>query len=119
VVAVNKYERRGAEDARRDVARQMVRNREAFGVPWEQMPVFGTSAARFDDDGVTALYQFLRDLLADSGLSLQPGRLPAVSTSVSTGLTTMVPPARVRYLAEVAETVRGYHEGTRRLADAA
>ncbi|MCB1301192.1 MAG: cobalamin-dependent protein, partial [Tetrasphaera sp.] len=55
VVAINKFERRGAEDARRDVAKQMVRNREAFGVPWEDMPVFGTSAARFDDDGVTAL----------------------------------------------------------------
>jgi methylmalonyl-CoA mutase len=51
VVAVNKYERRGAEDARRDVARQLVRNREAFGVSWQDMPVFGTSAARFDDDG--------------------------------------------------------------------
>ena len=61
VVAINKYERRGAEDARRDVARQLVRNREAFGASWEDMPVFGTSAARFDDDGVTALYQQLRE----------------------------------------------------------
>jgi methylmalonyl-CoA mutase len=118
-VAVNKYERRGAEDARRDVARQLVRNREAFGSAWEEMPVFGTSAARFDDDGVTALYQYTRDLLADRGLSLQPGRLPAVSTKVSTGLTTMVPAARVRYLAEVADTVRGYHSATDQLADAA
>jgi len=57
VVAVNKFERRGAEDARRDVARQMVRNREAFGQSWDTMPVFGTSAARFNDDGVTALFQ--------------------------------------------------------------
>ncbi len=62
VVAINKFERRGGEDARRDVARQLVRNREAFGVPWEEMPVFGTSAARFDDDGVTALYQHLKGL---------------------------------------------------------
>jgi len=59
VVAINKFERRGAEDARRDVARQLVRNREAFGVPWEEMPVFGTSAARFDDDGVSGLYQYV------------------------------------------------------------
>ena len=43
VVAINKFERRGAEDARRDVARQLVRNREAFGATWEDMPVFGTS----------------------------------------------------------------------------
>ena len=64
VVAINKFERRGAEDARRDVARQLVRNRDAFGQSWEDMPVFGTSAATFNDDGVTALYHHLRDLLA-------------------------------------------------------
>ena len=64
VVAINKFERRGAEDARRDVGRQLVRNREAFGASWEDMPVFGTSAATFNDDGVTALYQHLRGLLA-------------------------------------------------------
>ena len=63
VVAINKFERRGAEDARRDVARQLVRNRDAFGQSWEDMPVFGTSAATFNDDGVTALYHHLRDLL--------------------------------------------------------
>ena len=64
-VAINKFERRGAEDALRDVGRQLVRNREAFGAAWQDMPVFGTSAATFDDDGVTALYHHLRDLLAD------------------------------------------------------
>ena len=77
VVAVNKFERRGAEDARRDVARQLVRNREAFGVPWEDMPVFGTSAARFNDDGVSALYQHLKTLLAGQGLPAGSGRAPA------------------------------------------
>jgi methylmalonyl-CoA mutase len=44
VVAINKFERRGAEDACRAVAQQLVRNRQAFGIPWEQMPAFGTSA---------------------------------------------------------------------------
>ena len=78
VVAINKFERRGAEDALRDVARQLVRNREAFGAAWSQMPVFGTSAARFDDDGVTALYQHLRELLAAQGLPAVAGMLPAV-----------------------------------------
>ncbi len=63
VVAINKFERRGAEDAMRDVGRQLVRNREAFGQKPEDMPVFGTSAATFNDDGVTALYQHLRGLL--------------------------------------------------------
>ncbi len=55
VVAINKFERRGAEDARRDVGRQLVRNREAFGVAGRTCRSSAPSAARFDDDGVTAL----------------------------------------------------------------
>jgi methylmalonyl-CoA mutase len=118
VVAINKFERRGAEDARRDVARQLVRNREAFGAAPEDMPVFGTSAATFNDDGVTALYQYLRDALAERGLSVSAGLLPAVNGKVSTGAGTVIPGSRVRYLADIAETVRGYHELTRRQAAA-
>ncbi|GAB3374703.1 fused isobutyryl-CoA mutase/GTPase IcmF [Amycolatopsis echigonensis] len=112
VVAINKFERRGAEDARRDVARQLVRNREAFGSAPEDMPVYGTSAAKFNDDGVTALYQHLRDVLADRGLSVSAGTLPAVSGKVSTDASTIIPGNRARYLAEISETVRGYHEQT-------
>ncbi|WP_406629198.1 fused isobutyryl-CoA mutase/GTPase IcmF [Amycolatopsis sp. WGS_07] len=112
VVAINKFERRGAEDARRDVARQLVRNREAFGSAPEEMPVYGTSAAKFNDDGVTALYQHLRDMLADRGLSVSTGTLPAVSGKVSTDASTIIPGNRARYLAEISETVRGYHEQT-------
>jgi len=112
VVAINKYERRGAEDARRDVARQMVRNREAFGASWQDMPVFGTSAARFNDDGVTALYQHLRGLLADKGLKVGEGVLPVVDTKASTGLTSVLPSNRERYLAQISEAVRGYHAET-------
>ena len=66
-VAINKFDRRGAEDALRDVRRQLVRNREAFGSKPDEMPVFGTVASRFNDDGVTALYQHLRGLLAEHG----------------------------------------------------
>jgi methylmalonyl-CoA mutase len=109
VVAINKYERRGAEDARRDVSRQLVRNREAFGVPWEQMPVFGTSAARFDDDGVTALYQHVRELLLAKGLRKFDGVLPPADVRASTRLAGVLPRGRERYLAEIAETVRAYH----------
>ena len=112
VVAINKYERRGAEDARRDVARQLVRNREAFGSSWEEMPVFGTSAARFDDDGVTALYQELAALLAGYGLPAGDGVLARVETRVSTGLSSMIESGRERYLAEIADTVRGFHGRT-------
>ena len=59
LVAINKFDRRGAEDALRDVRRQLARNRHHFSAA-EQMPVFGTVASRFNDDGVTALYQHLR-----------------------------------------------------------
>ncbi|MEO7287033.1 MAG: methylmalonyl-CoA mutase family protein, partial [Jatrophihabitantaceae bacterium] len=114
VVAINKYERRGSEDARRDVARQLVRNREAFGKTWQDMPVFGTSAASYNDDGVTALYQHLREVLIGKGLAAGEGVLPRVSVMASTGLSTPVPAHRVRYLAEIAEAVRGYHARTDR-----
>ncbi|RYJ02938.1 MAG: methylmalonyl-CoA mutase, partial [Actinomycetales bacterium] len=118
-VAINKFERRGAKDALRDVGRQMVRNREAFGQRPEDMPVFGTSAATFNDDGVTALYQFLRELLAEDGLEIEEGTLPTVEVRSSSGIRQVLPTDRVRYLAEITETVRGYHDRTEELALAA
>jgi methylmalonyl-CoA mutase len=114
VVAINKYERRGAEDARRDVGRQLVRNREAFGSTWEDMPVFGTSAATFNDIGVTALYQHLCRLLAEDGLTVGEGRLPRTDRKTSVEHAAAVPPNRARYLADIAETLRGYHAQTER-----
>ncbi len=119
VVAINKFERRGAMDALRDVGRQLVRNREAFGQRPDDMPVFGTSAATFNDDGVTALYQHLRGELAERGLTLDEGTLPHVDVRHSSGITQVVPPQRVRYLSEIAETVRGYHTQTAELAEQA
>ncbi|MFN8193712.1 MAG: fused isobutyryl-CoA mutase/GTPase IcmF [Nocardioidaceae bacterium] len=119
VVAINKFERRGAADALRDVGRQLVRNREAFGQRPEDMPVFGTSAATFNDDGVTALYQHLSGVLAQRGLPLDEGVLPRVDVRHSSGITQVVPPQRVRYLSEIADAVRGYHADTERHADQA
>lgn len=107
-VAINKFDRKGAADALRDVAKQVQRNREAFTVMPDQMPVFGTMASRFNDDGVTALYQALKPRLAQLGLQLDEGRLPLAATRHSTHQTPIVPPARTRYLAEIADTVRGY-----------
>ncbi|GAA4227044.1 methylmalonyl-CoA mutase family protein [Actinomadura meridiana] len=112
VVAINKFERRGAADALRDVSRQLVRNREAFGQRPDDMPVYGTSAATFNDDGVTALYQHLGGLLGEHGLRLADGVLPEAATKVSTSAATVIPPGRVRYLSGIAETVRGYHADT-------
>jgi methylmalonyl-CoA mutase len=111
-IAINKFERRGGEDARRDVARQLVRNREQFGTPWQEMPVFGTSAARFADDGVTALYHHLKALAQDHGLARFPGTLAPVAGRVSTGLRSALPTGRERYLSEVAEAARAYHRTT-------
>ena len=123
VVAINKFERRGAEDAMRDVGRQLVRNREAFGKRPEDMPVFGTSAATFNDDGVTALYQHLAGLLAKEqgshGLHLEEGALPRVDVRHSSKIRQVVPAGRVRYLSEITETVRGYHARTDELVDQA
>jgi methylmalonyl-CoA mutase len=126
-VAINKFERRGADDALRDVRRQLQRNRESIrarfggpqragsgsiGAPIEDLPVFGTIAARFNDDGLTALYQHLRGLLGGHGLAAGGGALAPVETRVPTGMIAIVPPARTRYLAEVAESVRDYHRRT-------
>ena len=107
-VAINKFDRKGAADALRDVAKQVQRNREAFTVMPDAMPVFGTMASRFNDDGVTALYQALKVRLAALGLPVTEGRLPLVNTKHSTHQTPVVPAARTRYLAEITDTVRGY-----------
>ncbi|WP_395698969.1 fused isobutyryl-CoA mutase/GTPase IcmF [Aquabacterium sp.] len=107
-VAINKFDRKGAADALRDVAKQVQRNRGTFNVMPDQMPVYGTMASRFNDDGVTALYQALKPRLAALGLPLAEGRLPPANTRHSTHQTPVVPGARVRYLAEISDTVRGY-----------
>jgi isobutyryl-CoA mutase len=115
-VAINKFDRKGSADALRDVAKQVQRNREAFTVMPDQMPVFGTMASRFNDDGVTALYQALKVRLGALGLPLGEGRLPLVNTRHSTHQTPIVPAARTRYLAEIADTVRGYKARVRQQA---
>ncbi len=109
-VAINKFDRKGAQDALRDVAKQVQRNREAWTSRTEAMPVFGTMASRFNDDGVTALYQALKPRLAALGLLLEAGRLPLADTRHSTQQTPVVPAARVRYLAEISASVRGYKQ---------
>ena len=118
-VAINKFDRRGALDALREVRRQMVRNREAFTDGPESMPVFGTIAARFNDDGVTSLYQHLRGLLAAKGLSVAQGLLTPVTDRVSSKAAAIVAPERNRYLAEISAGVRSYHSHTAEQAVAA
>jgi methylmalonyl-CoA mutase len=74
------------------------------------MPVFGTMAAHFNDDGVTALYQAMKLRLQALGLKLSQGRLPVVKVRHSSHQTPIVPSARSRYLAEISDTVRGYKQ---------
>ena len=109
-VAINKFDRKGALDALRDVAKQYQRNRELFGQRPEEMPVFGTMAARFNDDGVTALYQAVLPALVGKGLKVAKSKLPVVKVRSSSEGRAIVPADRTRYLAEIADTVRGYHK---------
>ncbi|PID46363.1 MAG: methylmalonyl-CoA mutase [Proteobacteria bacterium] len=107
-VAINKFDRKGAEDAYRDVCKQIQRNREAFMESPESMPVFGTIAARFNDDGVTALYKELLSQLQSLGMVAQEDALADTGIRKSSGNSVIIPAERARYLAEIAETVRGY-----------
>ena len=111
-IAINKFDRKGAQDALRDVAKQYQRNRELWSQSPDQMPVFGTQASRFNDDGVTALYHGLLPKLAELGLKVEPSKLAVPPQRHSSGKNVIVPPARARYLAEIADTVRGYHKNT-------
>ncbi|MFA7606400.1 MAG: methylmalonyl-CoA mutase family protein, partial [Rhodocyclaceae bacterium] len=110
-VAINKFDRKGAEDALRDVRKQYQRNRELFSQNTDDMPVFGTMAARFNDDGVTALYQAIFPTLVGKGLkAAKQGKLPLVAVKASSRGRAIVPAERTRYLAEIADTVRDYHK---------
>lgn len=119
VIAINKFDRKGAADALRDVAKQVQRNREDFSVSPEQMPVYGTMASRFNDNGVSALYKAILEQLSHKGLSATGGVLPVTDTRHSTDDTVIVPSHRSRYLAEIAETVRDYHKTAEQQASVA
>lgn len=111
-VAINKFDRKGAQDALRDVAKQYQRNRELWSQKPDQMPVYGTQASRFNDDGVTALYQGILPALTARGLTSTASKLAKVDVKFSSANNVIVPPARSRYLAEIADTVRAYHKQT-------
>src|SRR5271156_1240378 len=108
-VAINKFDRKGAQDALRDVRKQYQRNRSQFQQAPDTMPVFGTMASRFNDDGVTALYQAMLPRLQEHGLRLKAGKLPRTAVKASSRGRAVVPAERVRYLAEISEAVRDYH----------
>ena len=111
-IAINKFDRRGAEDARRSVCRQWLRSHPGTDYDPDSAPVFGTIASRFNDEGTTALYQYLREELTRKGLRIKEPNLAPVDSRVSRSASAIVPVDRVRYLAEITDTVRSYHQTT-------
>ncbi|MDX1531366.1 MAG: methylmalonyl-CoA mutase family protein, partial [Rhodothermales bacterium] len=109
-VALNKFEKRGSEDALRDVRKQVQRNRAAFDRRPEEMPVYPTMAAHFNDPGVSRLYlavldKLNRDFRFDRRSRVYDReRLPEVDPSEQA----IIPPRRQRYLAEIADACRDY-----------
>ena len=106
LVAINKFDAKGAEDAYRDVCKQVQRNRQAFDQDVAEMPVFGTISARFNDDGVTALFAAITEILQ---LPIQSGTsaIRAASKTASNRIG-VIPGERIGYLAEIAASARNY-----------
>ena len=109
-VALNKFEKRGSEDALRDVRKQVQRNRGLFDRSPEEMPVFPTMASHFDDPGVTRLYLALLDHLNET---FDFGRVSRVYREealpeVDPSELAVIPPRQQRYLGEIAERCRTY-----------
>ncbi|MEM8963780.1 MAG: fused isobutyryl-CoA mutase/GTPase IcmF [Acidobacteriota bacterium] len=107
-VAINKFTRRGSEDALRDVRKQVQRNREQFDRSPDSMPVFGTSAAHFDDPGVNALFGFLIGLINERFGHDWSSRHGADLDRVTDAARAVIPAGRERYLSEIADTCRRY-----------
>ncbi|MBU3951135.1 MAG: methylmalonyl-CoA mutase family protein [Proteobacteria bacterium] len=109
IVVVNKYEKKGSEDALRDVRKQVQRNRKAWDKDPKELPVYGTIASKFNDDGITALYHGLLDVIAQKKKIQYVSSLPRPEGKESSSKTIIIPGERTRYLAEIADTVREYH----------
>jgi len=110
LVVINKFEKRGGEDAVRDVRKQVQRNRNLWESSQEEMPVFGTIASKFNDDGVTALYHAIITTIQEkTGVVLTTERVPP-SDKTSTSKTIIIPPERTRYLSDIVTCITQYHK---------
>ena len=108
LVAINKFDKRGAPDALRDVKKQYQRNHKLFEKSLEQMPVFGTVASQFNDPGINSLYRALiRKIEEKTGVTFF-SHFEAKNESLEK--ISIIPPRRVRYLAEISETIRNYNK---------
>lgn len=117
LIAINKFDKRGAPDALRDVKKQFQRNHRRFDEPVESMPVFGTIASQFNDPGVNALYlALLKTINTKTGAEFGTQMEQPVEMSEKIFI---IPPKRVRYLSEISETVRSYNTWAQQEADKA
>ena len=119
LIAVNKFEKRGALDAFRDVRKQVRRNREMWDAEDDALPVYGTVASRFADEGVNALYHQLLGKLRERFDGAWESQLPIPDTCFSRSSKDLIAKGRERYLGDVARAVRTYHSETDRLMHAA
>ncbi|WP_420316353.1 methylmalonyl-CoA mutase family protein [Ekhidna sp.] len=108
MIALNKFDKRGALDALRDVKKQYQRNHQLWDAKEEDLPVFGTIASQFNDPGMNQLYLSLMNLIAEkTGAELKSS---FESTEEMSEKVFIIPPKRTRYLSEITETIRGYNE---------
>ena len=117
VIALNKFDKRGALDALRDVKKQFQRNHKLFDQDSEEMPVFGTIASQFNDPGVNALYATIIQTVKNkttSELSTSFDRNQELSEKIY-----IIPPKRVRYLSEIAENNRSYNQWAKKQSEIA
>ncbi|MEW6772727.1 MAG: methylmalonyl-CoA mutase family protein [Bacteroidota bacterium] len=108
IIAINKFDKKGAMDALRDVKKQYKRNKKLFDVPDDKIPVFGTIAAQFNDPGTNTLYKNLMDIIHQkTGASLISKFVPSNEMSEKIYI---IPPHRTRYLSEISDTIRNYNK---------
>jgi methylmalonyl-CoA mutase len=117
LIALNKFDKRGALDALRDVKKQFQRNHKLFDQDSEEMPVFGTIASQFNDPGVNALYATIIQTVKSKTTA-------ELSTSFDTNQELsekiyIIPPKRVRYLSEIAENNRSYNQWAKKQSEIA
>ncbi len=108
LIALNKFDKRGALDALRDVKKQYQRNHGLWEAKSDDMPVFGTIASQFNDPGTNALYKAIMDkLVENTGADLNS---TFEITDEMSEKVFIIPPKRTRYLSEIAENNRGYDD---------
>jgi len=118
-IALNKFEKRGAEDALRDVRKQVARNRKLFRTPPEELPVFPTIASQFNDAGVNALFAALCKRLNEQWGRLRPWEPAGLAPVGLPRRQAIIPGPRVRYLAEISSEGRAAKQRAMEAAGAA